>query len=177
MCYVVALFYSFFLSSTCLYFVLVSFIFIFFFFKQKTAYEMRISDWSSDVCSSDLIPLHRVEAGRAIGIGERGFQQGDRIRRKPIADSGQQGLQIEVSLRTDEAFQLLARRPIDTAVAAPKENMLEHGIDRLPARTKIVANPTRQLPAIRLRPKAEPELPPNLPAMPAGGEPGKIKTG
>src|SRR3546814_6190631 len=30
------------------------FCFIFFFFKQKTAYEMRISDWSSDVCSSDL---------------------------------------------------------------------------------------------------------------------------
>src|SRR3546814_5717253 len=29
-------------------------VFIFFFFKQKTAYEMRISDWSSDVCSSDL---------------------------------------------------------------------------------------------------------------------------
>src|SRR3546814_1887643 len=28
--------------------------FFFFFFKQKTAYEMRISDWSSDVCSSDL---------------------------------------------------------------------------------------------------------------------------
>src|SRR3546814_10298299 len=31
-----------------------SFGFFFFFFKQKTAYEMRISDWSSDVCSSDL---------------------------------------------------------------------------------------------------------------------------
>src|SRR3546814_7440402 len=30
------------------------FFFFFFFFKQKTAYEMRISDWSSDVCSSDL---------------------------------------------------------------------------------------------------------------------------
>src|SRR3546814_6729573 len=29
-------------------------LFFFFFFKQKTAYEMRISDWSSDVCSSDL---------------------------------------------------------------------------------------------------------------------------
>src|SRR3546814_7855414 len=28
---------------------------MFFFFKQKTAYEMRISDWSSDVCSSDLV--------------------------------------------------------------------------------------------------------------------------
>src|SRR3546814_20062240 len=30
----------------------------FFFFKQKTAYEMRISDWSSDVCSSDLADCH-----------------------------------------------------------------------------------------------------------------------
>src|SRR3546814_3419165 len=30
----------------------------FFFFKQKTAYEMRISDWSSDVCSSDLVSIH-----------------------------------------------------------------------------------------------------------------------
>src|SRR3546814_3638635 len=29
--------------------------YFFFFFKQKTAYEMRISDWSSDVCSSDLV--------------------------------------------------------------------------------------------------------------------------
>src|SRR3546814_5933878 len=31
----------------------------FFFFKQKTAYEMRISDWSSDVCSSDLHAMRR----------------------------------------------------------------------------------------------------------------------
>src|SRR3546814_3252284 len=34
---------------------------LFFFFKQKTAYEMRISDWSSDVCSSDLDPRQRAE--------------------------------------------------------------------------------------------------------------------
>src|SRR3546814_2768969 len=37
---------------------------VFFFFKQKTAYEMRISDWSSDVCSSDL-PL---KLARGIGF-------------------------------------------------------------------------------------------------------------
>src|SRR3546814_4246329 len=41
----------------------------FFFFKQKTAYEMRISDWSSDVCSSDLIG-HRRNAG-----GDERFSQ------------------------------------------------------------------------------------------------------
>src|SRR3546814_1251340 len=35
----------------------------FFFFKQKTAYEMRISDWSSDVCSSDLEPFFPRCAG------------------------------------------------------------------------------------------------------------------
>src|SRR3546814_4856943 len=34
---------------------------IWFFYKQKTAYEMRTSDWSSDVCSSDLLPAdHQV---------------------------------------------------------------------------------------------------------------------
>src|SRR3546814_8107313 len=35
-----------------------------FFFKHKTAYEMRISDWSSDVCSSDLGHAHRGRGGR-----------------------------------------------------------------------------------------------------------------
>src|SRR3546814_3964543 len=43
---------------------------IFFFFKQKTAYEMRISDWSSDVCSSDLLRHH--PADRACGSGDGG---------------------------------------------------------------------------------------------------------
>src|SRR3546814_5187871 len=41
----------------------------FFFFKQKTAYEMRISDWSSDVCSSDLpvaIGADRIQRGAVL---------------------------------------------------------------------------------------------------------------
>src|SRR3546814_10777009 len=48
----------------------------FFFFKQKTAYEMRISDWSSDVCSSDLLAVHDdhavaglIEAGQHVEDG------------------------------------------------------------------------------------------------------------
>src|SRR3546814_2424598 len=40
---------------------------VFFFFKQKTAYELRISDWSSDVCSSDLLDSDRLR--RAVGLG------------------------------------------------------------------------------------------------------------
>src|SRR3546814_9652391 len=45
------------------------YLYCFFFFKQKTAYEMRISDWSSDVCSSDLAVLI------AIGIDWDGRRQ------------------------------------------------------------------------------------------------------
>src|SRR3546814_19102364 len=40
---------------------------MFFFFKQKTAYEMRISDWSSDVCSSDLRTEYLAEDRRTAG--------------------------------------------------------------------------------------------------------------
>src|SRR3546814_2283750 len=47
---------------------------VIFFFKQKTAYEVRISDWSSDVCSSDLKPEDGVQ-----GKVERIFKDGDRL--------------------------------------------------------------------------------------------------
>src|SRR3546814_15144916 len=46
---------------------------IFFFFKQKTAYEMRISDWSSDVCSSDL--HHRSQLRRLGACPGGAFQR------------------------------------------------------------------------------------------------------
>src|SRR3546814_6504508 len=41
---------------------------LFFFFKQKTAYEMRISDWSSDVCSSDLTALDPEQHPLAVDV-------------------------------------------------------------------------------------------------------------
>src|SRR3546814_7965489 len=46
----------------------------FFFFKQKTAYEMRISDWSSDVCSSDLMD-HLTHSDAKRGEIQRGADQ------------------------------------------------------------------------------------------------------
>src|SRR3546814_10351772 len=55
------------MTHSALYFLCISF----FFFKQKTAYEMRISDWSSDVCSSDLLDVlespHRIRYSAQIG--------------------------------------------------------------------------------------------------------------
>src|SRR3546814_20629765 len=51
---------------------------VFFFFKQKPAYEMRISDWSSDVCSSDLAGRQPLQAAAHAGRDQRrpGLVQG-----------------------------------------------------------------------------------------------------
>src|SRR3546814_10607495 len=72
----------------------VSYILLFFFFKQKTAYDMRISDWSSDVCSSDLDADQRLpfDHGKA-ALGQAGDGADDghgeyhgRAGQKPPAD-------------------------------------------------------------------------------------------
>src|SRR3546814_3519492 len=65
---------------------------IFFFFKQKTAYEMRISDWSSDVCSSDLDDLLQA----VIGCRQRGVQ------RRRLARTGGAGNQHDAIGRSEE---------------------------------------------------------------------------
>src|SRR3546814_15681758 len=64
---------------------------MFFFFKQKTAYEMRISDWSSDVCSSDLVDklqgrdeLVREESPAPALVGDAG----ERVQKVEIAGDG-----------------------------------------------------------------------------------------
>src|SRR3546814_4186785 len=53
--------------------------FYFFFFKQKTAYEMRISDWSSDVCSSELKPetFDQIQIGLASPERIRSWSYGE----------------------------------------------------------------------------------------------------
>src|SRR3546814_1764326 len=62
------------------FFVVCSYFFFFFFFKQKTAYEMRISDWSSDVCSSDLNPSARTPTLHRPGIVRTDQRLGDYFR-------------------------------------------------------------------------------------------------
>src|SRR3546814_2247148 len=71
----------------------------FFFFKQKTAYELRISDWSSDVCSSDLRPPRRRDgADREDGpcLGR------DRAARVCRADRGRRRAARRHAARADE---------------------------------------------------------------------------
>src|SRR3546814_3694714 len=74
----------------CIFFIFGYFLF-FFFFKQKTAYEMRISDWSSDVCSSDL-------------------PAADIARREPAAFLGAHGHDRDVAPQLDSGIRSEERR-------------------------------------------------------------------
>src|SRR3546814_3082996 len=65
--------------------------FVFVFFKQKTAYEMRISDWSSDVCSSDLASPYACEQDRMHRV------------KRPLMFPGENGSHGSVHLVTEPA--------------------------------------------------------------------------
>src|SRR3546814_9793271 len=77
-------------------------VFFFFFFKQKTAYEMRISDWSSDLCSSDLWRLDclpRVLGKRQLDESRKQHVQAlafEKVR------SGNQPVRVTVTLALDK---------------------------------------------------------------------------
>src|SRR3546814_2765001 len=72
---------------------------MFFFFKQKTAYEMRISDWSSDVCSSDL----RRGFGGFGGVKRRFTKTGETGGITVIDDYGHHPVEIAAVLRAARA--------------------------------------------------------------------------
>src|SRR3546814_1166615 len=86
---------------------------IFFFFKQKTAYEMRISDWSSDVCSSDLWFANAAYSER-------------RNARRQADDEAERADRLEeaVATRTAELSDAYERLKKETAErAAAEENL------------------------------------------------------
>src|SRR3546814_10635655 len=97
-----------------------------FFFKQKTAYEMRISDWSSDVCSSDLERLapdlaEQFHQRRQIGVGAADVEDsgpGVAVKRLHHQDRKSVVSGKSVSVRVD----LGGRRSIK------KKNMKQHQI-------------------------------------------------
>src|SRR3546814_2770810 len=85
--------------------------FFFFFFKQKTAYEMRISDWSSDVCSSDLdLKLYRIpepvtvaaNSQRQVALLERSDVPIVIVYRQDVGSEGREGATPVVTARNSE---------------------------------------------------------------------------
>src|SRR3546814_6198327 len=73
---------------------------LFFFFKQKTAYEMRISDWSSDVCSSDLgIARRYAREGAKVVIAELNQTNGEAVADEIGRDFGGSAICIPTDVR------------------------------------------------------------------------------
>src|SRR3546814_5520059 len=100
-------------------------IFVIFFFKQKTAYEMRISDWSSDVCSSDL-PLERVERIERLARRERvGIDARQGFAQRVLRGGGHFGE------RRGEQRQVVEPRRQSTGLLAPGFELCEHRLGAL----------------------------------------------
>src|SRR3546814_20719842 len=78
----------------------------FFFFKQKTAYEMRISDWSSDVCSSDLSTLLAADRGIAAISIESDARYARQVREALPADLGKYIVTIDIGVTEDWGYPL-----------------------------------------------------------------------
>src|SRR3546814_5777503 len=93
----------------------------FFFFKQKTAYEMRISDWSSDVCSSDL---HRSEIRRALDpVVPLGCHPGERRRQEGAAEAVADDVRIPLARG---AFHRVERRQWQIGRASCRERVCQY---------------------------------------------------
>src|SRR3546814_6277133 len=91
----------------------------FFFFKQKTAYEMRISDWSSDVCSSDL---SAAPGNRTVCNGNRGRDSADIGRRLSQAASGRRKSGLFLPRSEEHTSELQSLMRISYAVLCLKKN-------------------------------------------------------
>src|SRR3546814_10737635 len=75
----------------------------YFFFKQKTAYEMRISDWSSDVCSSDL-GSQRVVVAKTDFVGDDGVVLVDDRYHAQVQQRVEGGTGVQVPAPVGEVF-------------------------------------------------------------------------
>src|SRR3546814_5425493 len=108
---------------------------LFFFFKQKTAYEVRISDWSSDVCSSDL--GHDVEQALEVGgrVAHCCFRNGRQVDGATLV-SGRLAFRIVVprAMAESQANVIRCRRLSGEGASQPRAlDSRLRGNDDLPA--------------------------------------------
>src|SRR3546814_8046834 len=112
-CHLLYSFLSLLISFGCLWSFIFHFVlslFLFFFFKQKTAYEMRISDWSSDVCSSDLRHPRQCDHRTLAILDHLGGEAGGR-RPSLVGDAQRPLVAPEFQQPVDEGAG--AARPVD----------------------------------------------------------------
>src|SRR3546814_3675200 len=116
--------------------LMVCFSVLLFFFKQKTAYEMRISDWSSDVCSSDLA-LHHVQQDARIALADAAYQrQADGCHRGGGQADRDHALH-RAGLRAGDRQRLLELAQHETGVMIERETRTEEHTSELQSLMRI----------------------------------------
>src|SRR3546814_19836936 len=133
---------------------------MFFFFKQKTAYEMRISDWSSDVCSSDLLRAglnpalpaeDRHHARQHVGAGGKArlhHRPADRLRLRLVGSGdvdqevGEREVHRDAGLRSrflqrtlDAGVKKQGERPLTARPPPPRRTAAKPGTNPPPRPT------------------------------------------
>src|SRR3546814_384632 len=101
---------------------------LFFFFKQKTAYEMRISDWSSDVCSSDLIAAIALPLNRDLGGIDQARVRQHRLRRYDVVEIGVAMLAVVEMIKGAARPAAAAIVDLEHDIAMVGEILLERAI-------------------------------------------------
>src|SRR3546814_2090437 len=105
-----------------------------FFFKQKTAYEMRISDWSSDVCSSDLTSSNAASGRWHVESRDSVFGIGDSQKRGSMSDTAHGALRQNVAAPSDRGPCLAESRIPNPESRAKAHRALRRRGLRRPAR-------------------------------------------
>src|SRR3546814_3544631 len=106
---------------------------LFFFFKQKTAYEMRISDWSSDVCSSDLPARRTLVEPRGIAVAAPMAPGVERLspigQPRTVRNGPTQSVQRRIARRSEEhTSELQSLMRVSYAVFCLKKKKKEKAI-------------------------------------------------
>src|SRR3546814_9455311 len=89
-----------------------------FFFKQKTAYEMRISDWSSDVCSSDLACMPKFICTGMFGVSSFALAMPPPYQHEAAVNKGLWQAAIQAIVPPQQYPTTTERPAVDTACAA-----------------------------------------------------------
>src|SRR3546814_8441954 len=122
---------------------------LFFFCKQKTAYEMRISDWSSDVCSSDLPPVSDLFGARLV---EEGVIDGDFVaqHRDEFIAHLEEEFKLGANYKANKADWFAGRW---TGLYAPKDEAGARQIGRASCRERVCKDVLISVVAVTLKKK------------------------
>src|SRR3546814_20047296 len=117
---------------------------LFFFFKQKTAYEMRISDWSSDVCSSDLLVGARLDVDAemlGVAVSDAAVDPVGSDHEVVAVPSGKFGAEFRFVMKDDSEFLGTVAKDVEQHLPADADKAVDRRTINLAAVMDLNVHP------------------------------------